>query len=664
MNPRLRACATWLLYALLSATFANAQQPAATRVAANKARADAAIATYLAAQSRENTLQAALQQANEQAARARNARWQAANLQRQFAAARGALTERGRALREGNAAILSLRDTELALSAAVEEEARLADAALAATLDNAAASLQQSDKAQLADEAADRLRAQADSVDRAAERVTASAKAWARAGEDVRHRHNDYLERAAEVARLTPAMREAAAALIADSGAKIAKPLRDKQSAFALTADAAQTQADTLAPQATAPERKEPPFVDSGSDARPARGPAWVAAEHNRQIEAQALAWWQAALRSCQGKVECMAPVAQDQEQSEGRLKAAAERVRIERDATRAEIDRLALLAKRWEELQARSDEDMRRLDPLAQSLEHLIAAAESADEAARAMAAQADKDYRAARQAAEVAYLAAYGEPRQSRDKAFVAAVPVPPPAPAAAAAARAPRAHAFESVTRENLRRMPTYGAYTYVLFRQRPGAAATAVAVRKNYEALLQAIVAGTAHISAMQDWKPETLNLFCIPSLSTAMPDPNHYDIRNYDSDLAFALLATAGRGSIISPAILDRLNKSPGPFLLTTFKPIDRVASNDRLFFVDLSPYGPESYPALVASYKAQLVSAPPSGQTTWKPETLQWAFAVGGTVYADAKKVAEGIKQLFEDWLKGQGTKVALMPPA
>ena len=92
--------------------------------------------------------------------------------------------------------------------------------------------------------------------------------------------------------------------------------------------------------------------------------------------------------------------------------------------------------------------------------------------------------------------------------------------------------------------------------------------------------------------------------------------------------------------------------------------IGRVASNDPLFFVDLSPYGPESYPALVASYKALLVSAPPSGQTTWRPETLQWAFAVGGTMSADARKVAEGIRQLFEDWIKGQGTKVALVPPA
>lgn len=662
MKPQLQSWAAWLFCALLHIASANAQQPAATVLQANKTKANAAIAAYLAAQSRENTLQATLQRAKEQAERARNARWAAASLQQRFGSARAALTERSRALREGGSEILALRDKELALSAAIEEEARRADAALAATLENAAASLQQGDKAKLADEAADRLRAQAESVDRAVEHVTASARAWARAGEAVRHRHNDYVERAAEVAQMTPAVREAAGTLIADSSAEIGKPLRDKQAAFALAADAVQAQAGALLPQATAPERQESPFVASGSDARPARGPAWAAAEHNRQIEAQALAWWQAALRSCQGKVECMAPVAQEQKQSEDTLKGSTELVQIERDATRAEIDRIAMLAKRWQELQARSDEDMRRLDPLAQSLERLIAAAEDTDEAARAMAAQADKDYRAARQAAEVAYLAAYGEPRESREKAFVAPAPAPRPAPAAAAPPRAPRAHAFESVTRENLRRMPTYGAYTYVLFRQRPGAAADAV--KKTYEALLQAIVAGTAHISAMQDWKPETLNLFCIPSRSTAMPDPDRYDIKNYDADLAFALLATAGRGSIISPAILDRLNKSPGPFLLTTFKPIDRVASNDPLFFVDLSPYGPESYPALVASYKAQLVSAPPSGQTTWKPETLQWAFAVGGTVYADAKKVAEGIKKLFEDWIKGQGTKVALVPPA
>jgi hypothetical protein len=111
-----------------------------------------------------------------------------------------------------------------------------------------------------------------------------------------------------------------------------------------------------------------------------------------------------------------------------------------------------------------------------------------------------------------------------------------------------------------------------------------------------------------------------------------------------------------------PAQSDQCNHHVDPLsamienaLLTSFKPLDQVASNDPLFFVDLSPYGPESYPALVASYKAQLVSAPPTGLTTWKPETLQWAFAAGAIVYPDAKKVAEGIKKHFEDWIKGQG---------
>ena len=660
MKPRLRRWAVGLCCALLQAAAAIAQQPAAAVRPAGEAEADEAVAAYLAAQSRENTLQAALRRASEQADRARGARRDAESLQRQFESARTALTDRGRSLREGRSAILSLRDNETTLSTAIEEEARLADAALEATLDNAAALLRQGEKAKLADDAAERQRAQAESAALAAERVTQSARAWAGASEAVRRHHQDYLERVTALMPMSLTLHESVGALIQDSVTGMARPLQDKQAALVRAAAAVRTQTGKLAPPPAAPDQKASPLVPHGSDARPATGPAWAAAEHDRQIEAQARAWWQASLRSCGNDAACLARMGKEEEQSDRNLKTAGEKAQAGRDDTRSEIERLAVLATQWEEFQAHSEEALRRLDPLAQDLQRLIAAAQDADDDARDIAARTDTAYRAARQAADIAYLAAYHKPREAPEMQQRAAASKSAPRTAMAAAARAPVfAHAFESVTRENLRRMPRYGAYTYVLFAQRPGAAADSV--KKNYDALLQAIVAGTAHISAMADWKPETLNLFCIPSLSREMPDRNRYDIKNYDSDLAFALLATAGRGSIITPAILDRLRNSPGPFLLTTFRPLDQTASNDPLFFVDLSPYGPESYPALVASYKEQLLSAPPTGQTSWKPEKLQWAFAAGTTVYADAKKVADGIKKHFEDWTKGQGTKVALV---
>jgi len=153
----------------------------------------------------------------------------------------------------------------------------------------------------------------------------------------------------------------------------------------------------------------------------------------------------------------------------------------------------------------------------------------------------------------------------------------------------------------------------------------------------------------------------------PSTSSAFPasqrdaDRNRYDIKNYDSDLAFALLATAGRGSIISLAILDRLRNSPGPFLLTTFRPLDQTASNDPLFFVDLSPYGPGKLPGAGGKLQGAAFERAADRPDLMEARKTAMGFAAGTTVYADAKKVADGIKKHFEDWTKGQGTKVALV---
>lgn len=656
MKAPLRRLVAGLCAALLLAAPAGAQE------ATGKAANNQAVAAYQAALTREKALLATLQRATAQAEHAAQARRNAESLQWRFDAARTALANRRDALSAGRRHILALQQGERALATAIEADARLADAALQAAQDNAAAGNDRERVARLADAAAERQHAQAEAVSEIAGQVERLASDWRSAGDSVRRHQESYLELSASLMPTLADLRSSISDLAAAPGTGRNPALQKRQAELARAAAAVQRQFAVLWPP-TAAQQPAAPLVPGDREVHPAPGPAWAAAELDRQIEAQALAWRHALLRSCGSDTECRTRTAGEAGHAERQLQETAAAARARQEATRNEIGQLDAVAAQWAELAAQSDAARKRLDSAAAPVERLLATAQATEQIARAGAGKAEQDYRTARESADKAYFAAYERERRDSEMAMYKSAPATASRPALAAAG-APRVtmHAFQPVTRENLRRMPDYGAYTYVIFAQRPDLAAQPV--QQNYEALLQAIVAGTPHIDALKDAPPKAINIFCIPSLARTMADRNRYDIKAYDADLGLALLATAGRGSIINPAILGRLRNSPGPFLLTTFKPLDQVASSDPLFFVDLAPYGRDSYPALVASYKEQILVAPPASPTLWKPEMLQWAFAVGATLYTDGKKVADGVRKLFEDWIKGQGTKVALVGPA
>jgi len=236
--------------------------------------------------------------------------------------------------------------------------------------------------------------------------------------------------------------------------------------------------------------------------------------------------------------------------------------------------------------------------------------------------------------------------------------------PAPKMAAPAFDVEAHAWEFFTASQ-GESRGYGAYTYVLYSHRKGF--MTAEQRHRLQALLDAIVARTPHRSETPV-RPEKLNLFCIPGKADLLPGPDLPDdapgsgsarvFDNYDSSLALAYLGTAGNGAVQSREILRQI-QSPGPFLLTTLKPLAELRTYSPMLFVDLSRFHPDTFPEIVRSYKAALVENPPKEQAAWEPSRLKWAVLAA----YDAATHLAGVKAGILGWLKtgeDKPTKTAL----
>lgn len=186
--------------------------------------------------------------------------------------------------------------------------------------------------------------------------------------------------------------------------------------------------------------------------------------------------------------------------------------------------------------------------------------------------------------------------------------------------------------------------YGSYTYVLFGQRVSKAPEYV--KKRYDALLEAIYGTTARYDKMKSSLPkDRLNIFCIPTVKNHINDEAPA-VEDYDSDLALSYLATAGSGVIQRKDIIRRIGISPGPFLLTMRRPLDKGSSQNQLLFADLSLYPAEGLSSIVAEYKATIVEDPPQGQFVWSPPAAQRLIYTAMTVSDAAPGIAKYLKQI------------------
>ncbi len=272
---------------------------------------------------------------------------------------------------------------------------------------------------------------------------------------------------------------------------------------------------------------------------------------------------------------------------------------------------------------------------------------------------------YRKAQLNADKAYMTAYGKPRQRSEDQQEMPVSttvrsgVRLPDTQASSSSLVITTHAWEFFTAID-GESKNFGAYTYVLFGYRTDTGLSED-VRERYKALLDAILTPTPHRTELpSSIDRKKVNLFCIPGKKTWKELQSPYEgesgkssLDNYHSSVSFAYLLIAGNGAVVSQEILKHTRNSPGPFLLTTIAPLNKVKTYSPMLFVDLSRFHPDTYREIVTSYKRALVEDPPKEQEQWEPSTLQWV-ALGGY---DVATHLSNVKTAVESWLKAGGDK-------
>jgi hypothetical protein len=329
---------------------------------------------------------------------------------------------------------------------------------------------------------------------------------------------------------------------------------------------------------------------------------------------------------TCQGDVQCLAPLQADVIAAEG----AAARATAGRDAARARFDvtltRVATLAEFDEDQRAELAQFDERLAGLRREVRRMAPLVERAHEQALVSCAALGRLLDEGLPCLEVPIVPDNVEVSPTTMTESSLSV----------------RDHVF-SLFNARFPEPPGYGAYTYVLFSKRREVWETARQTSSRYRALLEAIVDNTD--SALEAaLPPDQLNLFAIPTELECEGDPtlaevreacerefsnsvNARDLDNYDPVLSRAYLAQARAGQLLRPEILDIVRDSPGPFLVTMPQRLTDASQAEGygpLLFLDLSRISPDAFIDYVAAYKRTVVEAPPVGQVIWEPPRGQW----------------------------------------
>lgn len=166
--------------------------------------------------------------------------------------------------------------------------------------------------------------------------------------------------------------------------------------------------------------------------------------------------------------------------------------------------------------------------------------------------------------------------------------------------------------------------YAMYTYVLFGRRVDDDLDAE-TRDRYKKLLYEIMKNKTTSVAEGIWAKEESNIFYIPGFGD-------YDkkrtIENYNSDLAMRYLAALiklfnDNGQI---ELKNRLDMHPGPFLISTLKPLTHISGNKiPILFADISYKNPAIIENIVASYKIRITDKSVAKVEIFEPVLLKVA---------------------------------------
>ncbi len=180
------------------------------------------------------------------------------------------------------------------------------------------------------------------------------------------------------------------------------------------------------------------------------------------------------------------------------------------------------------------------------------------------------------------------------------------PPPGPITRGDGDVPRQHLWALLTEMDGEEQG-YGMYTYVLFNRRLDVPDIDEETLSRYRSLLKALAGSTLGKKEAGELSREEMgdtNLFYVPSVVEGKKP----SIEIYNTVLSMRYLMMGSR--LVrddNPEVADRLTTRPGPFLLSSLKPMGKIGSSHTpLLYADLSITNSAAMPEVVSAYKRRI----------------------------------------------------------
>jgi len=135
------------------------------------------------------------------------------------------------------------------------------------------------------------------------------------------------------------------------------------------------------------------------------------------------------------------------------------------------------------------------------------------------------------------------------------------------------------------------------------------------------LFRAAVVGTTFtLEEVRSVPRKEINLFLIPAKKKLRDTEKAEELlANFSSTVSDQIMVLANRGMLARPEVLALLDQ-PGPFLLTTCKPMRELKAGSPLLFYDLSSVPTNVLQDLVKAYMKRVEGERPAEQEIWTPD--------------------------------------------
>lgn len=161
---------------------------------------------------------------------------------------------------------------------------------------------------------------------------------------------------------------------------------------------------------------------------------------------------------------------------------------------------------------------------------------------------------------------------------------------------------------------RNFPDYGMYTYVLF----GRAPTSLDDQKRYDATLAAVLQSPSESALPSSMQTRgATNLFCLPANQNFVSE-SKFNLKTYDYQIAQQYLIDFRFLLAGDKAILQRLVKDAGPFLIATLRPLGSIVktaggqmkiadAKAPILFIDLTQTHEKVIAEMVDAFKLEVI---------------------------------------------------------